>query len=36
MDDFLYNGKDMTGDHKAKIALVDSGNTSIQIPDSMF
>lgn len=36
MDDFLYNGIDMTGDHKAKIALIDSGNTSIQIPASMF
>lgn len=36
MDDFLYNGIDMTGDHTAKIALIDSGNTSIQIPNSMF
>jgi len=29
MDDFLYNNLDMTGDHAAKIALIDSGNTSI-------
>jgi hypothetical protein len=36
MDDFLYNDVDVTGDHKAKIALIDSGNTSIQIPNTMF
>jgi len=36
MDDFLYNNVDMTGDHKAKIALIDSGNTSIQLPATMF
>lgn len=29
MDDFLYNGIDMTGDHQAKLALIDSGNTTI-------
>lgn len=29
MDDFLYNDTDMTGDRKAKVALIDSGNTSI-------
>ena len=28
-DDFLYNGTDMTSDAGAKIALIDSGNTSI-------
>jgi hypothetical protein len=36
MDDFMYNGVDMTGDHHAHIALVDSGNFSIQIPETMF
>ena len=36
MDDFMYNGIDMTGDHFAKIALIDSGNFSIQIPATMF
>lgn len=29
MDDFAYNGMDLTGDHHAKIALIDSGNFSI-------
>ena len=29
MDDFLYNDVDMTRSHQAKLALVDSGNTSI-------
>ena len=29
MDDFLYNDIDMTGDHSAKLGLIDSGNTSI-------
>lgn len=36
MDDFLYNNLDMTGDQQAKIALIDSGNTSIQLPQTMF
>lgn len=36
MDDLLYNGVDVTGDHRAKLGLIDSGNTSIQIPNSMF
>ena len=36
MDDFLYNGTDMTLDAGAKIALIDSGNTSIQLPTSMY
>ena len=36
MDDFLYDNRDMTGKHIAKIALVDSGNTSIQIPSTIF
>ena len=29
MDDFLYNEVDMTRNHKAKLALIDSGNSSI-------
>ena len=36
MDDFLYNDIDVTGDHAAKLALIDSGNNSIQIPNTMF
>lgn len=36
MDDFLYNGVDMSSDHVGKIALIDSGNTSIQMPASIF
>jgi hypothetical protein len=36
MDDFLYNDVDMTRNHQAKLALVDSGNTSIQIPMTIF
>lgn len=36
MDDLLYNDIDVTGDHQAKLALIDSGNTSIQIPSTMF
>ena len=36
MDDFLYNGIDMTGDHQPKLGLIDSGNTSIQIPSTMY
>ena len=29
MDDFMYDDTDMTGDHFAKIAMIDSGNFSI-------
>ena len=36
MDDFLYNGEDMTGNHMAHIALIDSGNSSIQLPATVF
>lgn len=36
MDDFMYDDVDMTGDHSAKLAFIDSGNFSIQIPESMF
>lgn len=36
MDDFMYNSIDMTGNHQAHIALIDSGNFSIQIPETMY
>lgn len=36
MDDFLYDDVDMTGHHTGKIALIDSGNTSIQLPDTIY
>lgn len=36
MDDFLYNDIDMTGGSGAKIGLIDSGNTSIQVPQTIF
>jgi len=36
MDDLQYNGVDVTWDHKAHIGLIDSGNNSIQIPNTMF
>lgn len=36
MDDFLYDNVDMTGNHNAKIGLIDSGNTSIQLPETIF
>ena len=36
MDDFLYNDVDMTGNSGAKIGLIDSGNTSIQVPNTIF
>ena len=29
MDDFLYNDVDLTAEHTGKLALIDSGNTSI-------
>jgi hypothetical protein len=38
MDSVSYNGKNVTGsatDH-SKIAFIDSGNTSIQVPESVF
>jgi hypothetical protein len=36
MDDFLYDDIDMTGSSGAKIGLIDSGNTSIQVPQTIF
>lgn len=36
MDDLNYNNQDMTGPHHAKIALIDSGNSSIQVPNLIF
>lgn len=32
----MYNNVDMTGNHQAHIALIDSGNFSIQIPETMY
>lgn len=32
IDDFLYGTLDMTNNQGAKIALIDSGNVSIQLP----
>lgn len=36
MDDITYNGVDVSWDHQAKIGLIDSGNNSIQLPNTMF
>ena len=36
MTDFLYGNIDCSSDHKALVALIDSGNTTIQIPNSMY
>lgn len=36
MDDFLYGDVDMTENSGAKIGLIDSGNTSIQVPNTIF
>ena len=36
MDDFLYDDIDMTALAGAKIGLIDSGNTSIQVPNKIF
>lgn len=36
IDDFLYNDQDMTNGQRAKIALIDSGNTSIQLPSYVW
>lgn len=36
IDDFLYNDQDMTNGQKAKIALIDSGNVSIQLPQFVW
>lgn len=36
MDTMTYNGIDVSQDHHAMLALLDSGNSTIQIPVSMF
>jgi hypothetical protein len=36
MDDVQYNNQDIQGTVGGKLALIDSGNTSIQIPESEF
>ena len=36
MDDIYYNDHELSGNHHAMIALIDSGNTSIQMPKSMY
>ena len=36
MDDFLYDDIDMTRNAGAKICLIDSGNSSIQVPNKIF
>lgn len=36
IDDFLYDDNDMTNGQKAKIALIDSGNISIQLPQFVW
>ena len=37
MDQVTYNGKNMTGASDfSKIGFIDSGNTSIQVPESVF
>lgn len=36
IDDFLYNDQDMTNGQRAKIALIDSGNVSIQLPQFVW
>ena len=32
----MYNDVDMTGNYSAKLAFIDSGNFSIQVPETMF
>lgn len=36
IDDFLYDYNDMTNNQSAKIALIDSGNVSIQLPQFVW
>lgn len=36
IDDFLYDDMDMTNGQKAKIAFIDSGNITIQLPQFVF
>ena len=36
MDDFMYHGVDMTDQTGAKIAIIDSANVTIQLPELVF
>lgn len=36
MDDFKYGNSGISGSGNGKMALIDSGNTSIQIPAAQF
>lgn len=36
MDEFKYNDIDVSIDNHAMMGIIDSGNSSIQIPQSMF
>lgn len=36
MDDFMYNGIDMTEGQGPKVAIIDSGNITIQLPEFVF
>ena len=36
IDDFLYNDQDMTNGQLAKVALIDSANVAIQLPQFVF
>ena len=36
MDDFAYAGKDMTNNQGPKVALLDSSNITIQLPQTVF
>lgn len=36
MDDFMYGNADITGEGHAMMAIIDSGNSSIQLPQTMF
>lgn len=36
IDDFLYGSDDMTRGQRAKVALIDSANSSIQLPQNVW
>ena len=36
IDDFMYADKDMTDNQQAKVAFIDSANTTIQLPEFVF
>ena len=36
MDDFMYNGIDMTEGQGPKVAIIDSGNVTLQLPEFVF